>query len=171
MKRTINTLLIVDIGIVIFCFLSEERIWLVNSQIGFISSSLVMFASIISYQNMVNSRVDAGIVVAEDNRDTIEKIEDPYDLYSEDEPRDEKSMQDVVKEERERVKKNRRSVWQVTKDSRAALSFYRLGAYALLIMGFFYLDNNEIMNIPAYLTALALPPVIVVITLMSQNDG
>jgi len=171
MKRTINTLLIVDIGIVIFCFLSEERIWLVNSQIGFISSSLVMAASIISYQNMVNSRVDAGIVVAEDNRDTIEKIEDPYDLYSEDEPRDEKSMQDVVKEERERVKKNRRSVWQVTKDSRAALSFYRLGAYALLIMGFFYLDNNEIMNIPAYLTALALPPVIVVITLMSQNDG
>jgi hypothetical protein len=171
MKKVINTLLIIDIGIVIFCFLSQERIWLINSQIGFISSSLVMFASIISYRNMVNNRINAGVVVAEDNKETIEKIEDPYDLYSKDEFEDEKSIQDVVKGEKARLKKNRRSVWQVTKDSRASLSFYRLGAYAILIMGFFYLDNIEMMNIPSYLTALALPPIIVVITLMNQRNN
>ena len=83
----------------------------------------------------------------------------------------EKSIQDVVKGEKARLKKNRRSVWQVTKDSRASLSFYRLGAYAILIMGFFYLDNIEMMNIPSYLTALALPPIIVVITLMNQRNN
>ncbi|NEW61638.1 hypothetical protein GSY74_10110 [Sulfurovum sp. bin170] len=179
MRRVINALIIVDIGIVIFCFLSGEKEWLINSQIGFITSSLVMFASIISYRNMVQSRVDAGFVVAEDNRDTIEKIEDPYDLYGEEDGRsacphpdngdNKKSIQELVKEEKRNLKKSRRSIWQVTKDSRAALSFYRLGAYSLLILGFFYLNRNEILDISSYLFALALPPVIVITILMREK--
>ena len=170
MRRVINALLIVDIGIVIFCFLSGERVWLINSQVGFITSSLIMFASIISYRNMVQSRVDAGFVVAEDNRDTIEKIEDLYDLYNESPQLDKKkSMQEIVKEEKENLKKNRRSIWQVTKDSKASLSFYRLGAYAMLILGFFYLNNNKILDISAYLFALALPPVIIITILMRKK--
>ena len=166
MKKVINTLLIVDIGIVIFCLLSGERAWLINSQIAFITSSLIMFASIISYRNMVKSRIDAGLIIAEDNRDTIEKIEDPYDLYDESK---ETSMQEIIKEEKETTKKNRRSIWQVTKDSKAALSFYRLGAYALLILGFFYLNNNKILNISFYLYSLALPPIIIVAILMRKE--
>jgi hypothetical protein len=170
MRRVINALLIVDIGIVIFCFLSGEKEWLINSQIGFITSSLIMFASIISYRNMVQSRVDAGFVVAEDNRDTIEKIEDPYDLYDEcSQPDKKKSMQEIVKEEKENLKKNRRSIWQITKDSKAALSFYRLGAYVMLILGFFYLNNNKILDISSYLFALAVPPVIVIMILMRKK--
>jgi len=172
MKKAINALLIIDIGIIIFCFLSGERGWLINSQIGFISSSLIIFASIISYRNMVQSRVDAGIVVAEDNRDTIDKIEDPFDLYGEEDDTlidKEQSMREVVAQEREKMKKSRRSVWQVTKDSKAALSFYRLGAYALLILGFFYLNNNAILNITSYLSAIAIPPVIVITILMREK--
>ncbi len=171
MKNTINALLIIDIGIIIFCLLSGNRVWLLNSQIAFVSSSLIMFASIISYRNMVQARVDMGMVVADDNRDTLDKIEDPFDLYSEDEKSSstKKSLKEVVSEERKNLKKNRRSIWQTTKDSKAALSFYRLGAYAILIFGFFYLNNNEILDISSYLFALALPPIIVVIMLMRQK--
>jgi hypothetical protein len=172
MKNIINALLIIDIGIMIFCLLSGNRVWLLNSQIAFVSSSLIMFASIISYRNMVQARVDMGMVVADDNRDTLDKIEDPFDLYSEDEKsssNEEKGFKEVVSEERENLKKNRRSIWQTTKDSKAALSLYRLGAYAILIFGFFYLNNNKILDISSYLFALALPPVIVVIMLMRQK--
>lgn len=171
MKKIINALLIVDIGILIFCLLSGNRTWLINSQIAFLSSSLIMFASIISYRNMVQARVDMGMVVADDNRDTLDKIEDPFDLYSEDNPNDkeDKTLKEVVVEEKKNLKKDRRSLWQTTKDSKAALSFYRLGAYAILIFGFFYLNNNENLDIPSYLSALALPPVIVVIMLMRQK--
>jgi len=175
MKKVINALLIVYIVIVIFCFLSGEREWLINSQIGFITSSIVMFASIISYRNMVRNRVDAGFVVAEDNRDTIEKIEDPYDLYAEEGrsgyplPDKEKTMQEIVKEEKENLKKSRRSIWQVTKDSKPALSFYRLGAYSLLILGFFYLNSNKILDISSYLFALSLPPVIIITILIQKK--
>jgi len=180
MKNIINALLIIDIGIIIFCLLSGNRVWLLNSQIAFVSSSLIMFASIISYRNMVQARLDMGMVVADDNRDTLDKIEDPFDLYSEDkkslpkeelkkELKEEKSLKEVVVEEKKNLKKNRRSIWQTAKDSKAALSFYRLGAYAVLIFGFFYLNNNKILDISSYLFALALPPVIVVIMLMRQK--
>jgi hypothetical protein len=139
-----------------------------------------MFASIISYRNMVQARFDMGMIVVDDNRDTLDKIEDPFDLYSEDEkssPKEElkkelkeqKSLKEVVVEEKKNLKKNRRSIWQTAKDSKAALSFYRLGAYAVLIFGFFYLNNNKILDISSYLFALALPPVIVVIMLMRQK--
>ena len=67
MRNSINTLLIIDIGVIIFCLLSGNRIWLINSQIGFVTSSLVMIASIISYRNMVKDRLDLGIVVSVDN--------------------------------------------------------------------------------------------------------
>ncbi|NOZ90152.1 MAG: hypothetical protein GXO60_02580 [Epsilonproteobacteria bacterium] len=169
MKNSINALLIIDIGIVVFCLLSGNRIWFINSQIGFITSSLVILASILSYRNMVKSRLDNGIVVAEDNRDTIEKIEDPFDLYSEDEIEENKSMKEIVQEEKTKLKKNRRSIWQITKDSKAALSFYRLGAYGLLILGFFYLNNNHKLDISSYLFALSIPPIVVIITLMRKK--
>jgi hypothetical protein len=100
MRNSINTLLIIDIGVIIFCLLSGNRIWLINSQIGFVTSSLVMIASIISYRNMVKDRLDLGIVVSVDNRDTIEKIEDPYDLYNKNKP-----MREIVQEEKRNLKK------------------------------------------------------------------
>jgi len=168
MKNSINALLIIDIGVIIFCLLSGNRIWFINSQIGFITSSLVMIASIISYRNMVKNRLDAGVVISDDNRDTIEKIEDPYDLYSQDIVEDDKPISEIVKEEKAKLKKNRRSIWQVTKDSKPALSFYRLGAYTLLILGFFYLNNTHQLDITSYLFALSIPPIIVIITLMRK---
>jgi len=171
MKKIINALLIIDIGIVIFSLLSGNRVWLINSQIGFISSSLIMFASIVSYRNMVQARVDMGMVVADDNRDTLDKIEDPFDLYGEDSTNDKKNknFKDVIVEEKKSLKKNRRSLWQTTKDSKAALSFYRLGAYGILIFGFFYLNNNKILDIASYLFSLSIPPVIVVLMLIRQK--
>jgi len=168
MRNIINTLLIIDIGVVIFCLLSGNRIWFINSQIGFISSSLVMIASIISYRNMVKNRLDAGVVVSEDNRDTIEKIEDPYDLYSKSSLEDDKPIDEIIKEEKAKLKKNRRSIWQVTKDSKPALSFYRLGAYTILILGFFYLNNTHKLDITSYLFGLSIPLIIIIITLMRK---
>ena len=169
MRQAINVLLIVDIGIVIFCLLSGQKTWLINTQIGFITSTFVMFGSILSYRSMVQGRLNAG-AIPDDNRDTIEKLEDPYDLYSEEQKEDEnKTLKEVIKEERENLKKNRRSVWQATKDSKASLSFYRLVAYGLLIMGFFYLNSNNLLDIPSYLFSLIVPPVIIVIILMRNK--
>jgi hypothetical protein len=171
MKKIVKTLIALDIGLILFSLLSGNHQWLINMQIGFISSSLVMFASIISYRNMVQKRIDMGVAVAEDNRDTIDKIEDSYDLYGEDDPLHEqdKPFKEIVLEEKRKLKQSRRSILQITKDSKAALSLYRLGAYGVLIFGFFYLNNNKFLDIGSYLFSLSLPPVVVVIILMRQN--
>ena len=170
MRNSINALLIVDIGIIIFCYLAGERTWLINSQIGFITSSLVMFGSILSYRSMVEARLHVGSI-PDDERDTLDKLEDPYDLYDDEKEENDvnKTLQEVVKEERANLKKNRRSFWETTKDSKAAFSFYRLGSYMLLIFGFFYLNNNKILDIPSYLFSLFIPPVIIVIMLMRKK--
>ena len=170
MRNVIYALLLVDIGVIIFSLLMGEKIWLMNTQVGFITSSLVMFGSILSYRSMVQGRLNVG-GIPDDERDTLDKLEDPYALYDDEKPKNDenKTLVEVVKEERENLKKNRRSFFETAKDSKASLSFYRLGAYALLIFGFFYLNNNKFLDISSYLLALALPPIIIVIVLIRKK--
>ncbi len=132
-----------------------------------------MIASIVSYRRMVNTRVEQGIVTMDDSKDTIDKLEDPFDLYSEDIiPQEEgKDLASVVKDERKKLKENRRSLGQTLKDTKAALSMYRIGAYAILILGFMYLNRHHLLYIPLYLVALSLPPVIIVLMLLLQKEN
>ena len=129
-----------------------------------------MLGSMLSYRSMVKSRLNLE-VVPEDNRDTLAKIEDPYDLFEDEvEEKDgEKTLKEVVEEERKKLKKSRRSVWQTTKDAKASFSLYRLGAYLLLIFGFFYLNNNKLLDIFPYLLSLFIPTLVIVGALMRQK--
>ncbi len=173
-RKILNTLLVIDIGIILFCMLSGNRNWLYTTQIGFFTSTLVIAASMASYRRMIEKRLEYGAVPVEDERDKLDKIDDPYDLYSDEVIAEEKELSreefvEVVNEEKEKQKANRRSISEVIKDTRAFLSFYRIGAYGLLILGFFYLNRNDYLHIPSYFFALSVPPVIVVIMLMRES--
>ena len=171
MKRVFLGLILADILLIAYSLLVGKGAWLINSQIAFIASSLVVLASMLSYQNMVRGRL-ALDMVPEDNRDTLDKLEDPYDLYDEEQKssNEEKTLVEIVKEERKKLKKSKRSFWEATKDSKASLSFYRLGAYALLVLGFFYLNSNQLLEITPFLIALGIPPVVIVIMLFQAKD-
>ena len=176
-KKILNTLLAIDIGILIFCMLSGHKNWLYTTQIGFFTSSLVIFASMASYRNMIQKRIEYGVDRDDGvDRDEIDKIDDPYDLYDEETKPEERELTreefvEVVDEERAKQKAQKRSISEVLRDSRAFLSFYRLGAYGLLILGFFYLNRHDYLHIPSYFFALSVPPVIVVIALMREGRG
>jgi len=172
--KIINTLLAIDIGIIIFCMLSGNRDWLYTTQIGFFSSSLIIAASMRSYRNMIEKRVANQTVLDESDKDPLEKIDDPYELYDDEQPSQKQEVSkdefvEIVNEEKTRQKANRRSPMQVVRDSKAFLSIYRLGAYGVLILGFFYLNRHQYLDIPAYFFSLSLPPVIVVIMLMRDR--
>ena len=173
MRETIVVLVVVDLVIALLLYFLGAEHWLINSQVAFISSSLVMLGSIQSYKSMVKQRlVGATSVSAQDERDTIDKLEDPYDLFDDEEKKEdeeEKSLVEVVKEERANLKKNRRSIIQTTKDAKASFSFYRLGAYGALILGFFYLNSNHLLNLIPYLFFLTLPTIIIVVMLIKQS--
>jgi len=149
----------------------EELIW--SAQVGYWSSVLVVAASLRSYRAMVRRRLELGMVPDLQERDVIEKMEDPYDLYSgePDEESRERPLKEVVAEEKRRMKQKRRSPIQTMKDSAPAFSPLRLGAYLLLLAGFFYLRDRECLYLPAYLGALALPIVLTVRGLLRGYGG
>ncbi|MEJ2498697.1 MAG: hypothetical protein P8Y46_05140 [Sulfurovaceae bacterium] len=141
-KRIINALLIVDIGVVLFCYFFGTRTWLINSQIGFLSSILVVLASMHSYSKMVQRQVD-----------NAKPLEDEGDI----EPQEE-----VLKEEQ------KISVLESLKNSRASISLYRIGAYGVFALGFLYLSSHNIFHIPSYFVGISLPIVIIVTLLFLQ---
>lgn len=169
--KIFKTLLIIDLILLATSFIFFDIKIVYNTQIGFISSTLVMFASIISYRRMVNTRVEHNIITVDDSKDVIDKLEDPYDLYSEEVVEEEaKDLVETVKEEKKRLKENRRTLFQTLKDTKAALSIYRLSAYVLLILGFLYLNRHELLHIPSYIFALGLPPLIIVVLLLREKE-
>jgi len=171
MMRKLKWLLGIDLLIIILLLSLGRKDWLLNTQIGFISSALVLAASMFSYSQMVYRRLESGAAAPVDERDEIDKMEDPYDLYSEDTPIEETvQLKEAIKEEKRRMKRNRRSAYQTLKDSKPSLSLLRLGAYLLLFVGFFYLSRNQLLHIPSYLTALALPIVIIIGLLLTKKE-
>ncbi|CAA6808798.1 MAG: Unknown protein [uncultured Sulfurovum sp.] len=173
MKQVVLVFLGIDLFLFIVAYLFTDKVWLVNSQIAFISSSSIMLASMYSYQSMVKKGIEAG-AVTDDGRDTLDKLEDPYDLYDEqnelsDNKVEERELVDVVKEERANLKKSKRSIWETTKDAKASFSFYRLSAYSVLVLGFFYLNSNGLLALIPYLVFLSLPPILMVYVLLRNR--
>lgn len=174
-KLTVNilkALIIIDVFIVLFTIIFFDINILWNTQIGFVSASLVMFASMKSYKRMVDTRVEHGIITVDDSKDVIDHLEDPYDLYSEEViQEDEKPLADVLKEEKENSKANRRSLGETLRDTKAALSLNRMGAYVFLILGFLYLNRHALLHIPSYLLALSVPMFVVIFVLLSNKEA
>ena len=173
MNRKILTVLVtVDVLLLLISIIFFDIKIVYNTQIGYISSTLVLIASIVSYRRMVNARVKHNIVTMDDSKDVIDKLEDPYDIYSEDVvENEEKDFAATVKEEKKKLKENRRTVYQTIKDTKAALSIYRLGAYALLILGFLYLNRQGLLHIPSYIISLGIPSVILVWVLLKEKEN
>lgn len=168
-RKILITLVTVDALLLLVSIIFFDMKVLYNTQIGFISAALVMIASMISYRRMINTRVEHNIITIDDSKDVIDHLEDPYDLYSEDVIEEEKDLVEVVKEERKKLKDSR-SLYQTLKDTKAALSVYRLGAYAVLVLGFLYLNRQELLHIPSYILALGIPPVIIVTLLLREKE-
>ncbi len=170
-RKIFAVLLSVDILLLLISIIFFDIKVLYNTQIGYITASLVMIASIVSYRRMVNARVKNNMVTMDDTQDVIDKLEDPYDLYSEEVEVEEKSLAQTIKAEKKKRKENRRSVYQTMKDTKAALSFYRLGAYVLLILGFLYLNRHGLLHIPSYIISLGIPSVILVWVLLKEKEN
>ena len=139
--------------------------YLYSFQFAYLSSALVMFASLAAYKKMVDTRVEHNVITYDDSKDVIDHLEDPYDLYSE----EVKSVTDETLEEKDEDLLKRRSLYQTLKDTKAALSVYRLGAYAVLILGFLYLNRQGLLHIPSYIIGLGIPSIVVVAVLLKSK--
>ena len=76
-----------------------------------------------------------------------------------------------MKDETARMKKNRRTLSETIRDTKAALSLNRIGAYVILILGFFYLNRHDYLMAPAYILALTVPMLVVVFVLINNKES
>jgi len=124
---------------------------MVSFLIAMISSMLIVTGSLYSYRNMIQSRV--GDVDVDDVKDSIDMMDDPYDLYEEERESEITDIKQMIKEEKARQKSN--IIENTTKNASAMVSIYRLIPYAFLILGFIVLENSHSLEILPYLVGLA----------------
>lgn len=150
--------LFLDAGVILFCILSNNYLWLLNTQVAFISAMAITIGSFLGYKRNIENRVqglEKNSAQSGEDRDTIDEIEDPYDLYGEINPQEEFTTQEIktiIEEEKKRVKQNsfKNTIFSAT----GFASLYRFAGYAVLIFGFFALNNNGLLHVFSYVAGL-----------------
>jgi len=150
--KSIKILIISELLVLLTYLISLE--FFINLQIAFLSSFFIILGSTYAYKKMIDTQVKTENITQE--RDTLDTIEDPYELYDDDlineTPVDELDLKAIVKEEKKKIKTL--NIKDIKKGSRATVSLFRLLPYIFLILGFIALKNNELLDLSIYLPAL-----------------
>lgn len=151
--RATKLFLVIQLLILTLLLFSKE--FYINFNVAYFSAFLVIAASFFSHHRVINKKVVTNNEKCENSVDEIDNIDDPYDLYSENEPIDIENadFKQIVQDEKAKIKTF--SFDTLKNGSGGGFSFYRLGAYALLIVGFMALKNNNILEIMPYLIGLS----------------
>ena len=167
-KKIILAFIIFDLFVVTLFVLMGEYLWVLNSQIAVVSSIAVTLGSYYGYKKNIDKRVETHENF-DDNYDEIDKMDDQFDLYSPDIP-DINIKQEITKEQiKEEIKKNKETlkknnVKNLYRSLSAVSSLYRLGGYVILILGFFFLNNNGNLHIFSYLGGFLIVPLFALAT-------
>jgi len=167
-KNIVLVFLSFDLFLVVFFMLMGGSLWVLNFQIAVVSSIVVTLGSYYGYKKNIDKRVE-GYENFDDNYDEIDKMDDQFDLYSPDIP-ETKTKQEMTKEQiKEEIKKNKdalkkNNIKNLYRSLSAASSFYRLGGYVVLILGFFFLNNNGNLHIFSYLCGFLVVPLFALAT-------
>ena len=155
MLKTIRLFGISEVAI--FALWLYSFTFFVNFQVAFLASVLIMLGSTYSYKRLVERRVASED--RPDDTDLVDKIDDPFDLYSEDIKtqaldEEEVDLKTVVKEERARLKSQKNTMKNTAKSTPALVSIFRVVPYLFLVLGFIGLKNNALLSLPPFLIGL-----------------
>ena len=156
--------IVLDLCLIIYSIIFQNSLWVLNAQVAFIGSLLITIASFLSYKRNVQNRLsnlDTSKHMTSEDRDKIDEIDDPYDLYTEYEeiPEDEltpEKIKEIIQDEKSKVKKN--SFKNTVFSAGGFVSIYRIIGYTALVFGFFALNNNKIFLAVPFLLGLSIIP-------------
>jgi hypothetical protein len=124
---------------------------------------LILLGSTYSYKRLVENRVASED--RPDDTDLVDKLDDPFDLYSEEissEPMDAEDLdlKTVVQEEKKRLKENKQTLKNTAKSTPALVSIFRVVPYLFLVLGFIGLNNNGLLSLVPFLVGLGVGVVV-----------
>lgn len=158
MLKLIRILIAIDVGIVVFCYLEDNFVWLLNSQVAFFSTALIIIGSFVGYSNLVKSNLENGNV----GEDVLKKYEDPYNMDEEEEEKIE-----------EYKKEDKKLKWYEAflLSFKGGFNFIRILGYASLVAGFIFLVKKELFDAVSFLFGVSIVPAISLIYLYMQKKS
>jgi len=148
----------IDIGVVVFCYLEDNLIWLYNTQLAFFSVSLIVLGSFIGYANSVRRQLENGNV----GEDILKKYEDPYNIDDEED--------EIDKEKLKELKKPKLKWYEALLFSfKGGFNFIRILGYGFLIVSFIYLNRQGIFDVYSFLFGVSIVPVIALVYAFIQR--
>ena len=163
-QKFAKVFILLDFCIILYYLFFQNKFWLLNTQVAFISSLFIIIASFLSYRKNIQNRLsnlDLSQINEGIDRDKIDEIDDPYDLYTQykEIPEDElttEKIKEIINDEKSKVKRN--SFKNIIFSASGFLSIYRILGYGILIFGFFALNNNKVFLPIAFIIGLGIVP-------------
>ena len=163
--KFVKVFILLDFCIILYSLFFQNKFWLLNTQVAFISSLFIIIASFLSYRKNIQNRLsnlDLSQINEGIDRDKIDEIDDPYDLYTQykEIPEDElttEKIKEIINDEKSKVKRN--SFKNTIFSASGFLSIYRILGYGILIFGFFALNNNKVFLPIAFIIGLGIVPI------------
>ncbi len=144
-RRELFVYIGLDILLIVFSLYKGIN-FLLNSQVAFLSALFVILMSFLSYMKNINKQIKfLGDLV--DNRDFIDELDDPYELYEEEEGEKKKSSKAKI------------SMKNLSKSKGAVFSVFRIIGYMALITGFMILVKLHIFLILPYILGISVIPI------------
>ena len=154
----IRVLIAVDVGVVVFCYLENNYLWLYNTQVAFFSTALIVLGSFIGYSNMVRRQIENGNV----GEDILKKYEDKFDLYDEEDEINEKELEKY---------KNKKLKWYeaLLFSFKGGFNLVRILGYVFLIAGFLWLKNIGAFDTLSFLFGVTVVPAVSLVYLFIES--
>ncbi len=132
---------------ILLCFSFYKGIsWIINSQVAFFSSLIVVILSFLSYAKTINKQVNL-LKESISDRDMIDEMDDPYELYDDED------------KEKIKISKIKISMKNLAKSKSGVVSFFRILGYVVLIVGFIMLVRFHIFMILPYILGISVVPI------------
>jgi len=146
--------------------------WLINTQVAFICSMIIIFASFLSYKGMIEKRLENGEIPNEvDELD----IDDKFGLFNENEDLEAQKLSQeefvkLYKQERKKSSSIKQTFSNLFKSGRGVFNPFRLVAYVLLYVSMLFLIRNNLFSAIPFLVGVgAVPASSLVLGLLSRK--
>jgi len=152
-KRFFQIAFFLDLLYIGYSFFASPY-FLLNSQLAFIASLLIVLGSFHGYKKVVQKRA-----ASRPYRDAIETIEDRFGLYEEEGSEvEQKDAKEIFEEERAKIKASRAGLRHFVQSAGGFFSPYRLGGYFVLILSVLVLVRRGLFEPWSFLAGLAIVP-------------
>ncbi len=136
-------------------------LWLINTQVAFICSMIIILASFFSYKGMIEKRLERGEIG--DDRELLDTIDDKYGLYDSDEEIKDKELSKeefakLYKEQRAKNRGMKQTFTNLFKSGRGLFNPIRLLSYALLCVAILFLIRHELFSAIPFLVGVGAVP-------------